>query len=67
MGKTYQEKYQEWIKNPTIDKDTKKELKSITNNDREIEDRFFQDLSFRNGRIKRHYGCWQQQNEHIYS
>ncbi|WP_353093536.1 phospho-sugar mutase [Tissierella praeacuta] len=41
----YREKYNYWLENDYFDEDTKMELKSITDN-KEIEDRFYADLSF---------------------
>ena len=40
----YYEKYKEWIENPNIDEETKKELLEIKDNEKEIEDRFYKDL-----------------------
>ena len=45
MG-NYMEKYEEWINNPVIDEESKKELLSIKDNKEEIEDRFYKDLEF---------------------
>ena len=42
----YLEKYNEWLNNPIFDEETKKELKSIEGNEKEIEDRFYKELSF---------------------
>lgn len=42
----YMEKYQEWLSNPVFDENTKKELESIKENEKEIEDRFYKDLEF---------------------
>ena len=42
----YMEKYEEWINNPVIDEESKKELLSIKDNKEEIEDRFYKDLEF---------------------
>lgn len=42
----YMEKYQEWLSNPVFDEETKKELESIKDNEKEIEDRFYKDLEF---------------------
>ena len=42
----YYEKYKEWIENPNIDEETKKELLEIKDNEKEIEDRFYKDLEF---------------------
>ena len=46
MEKSYKQKYQEWLESPLIDEDTKKELIEIKDNEKEIEDRFYKDLSF---------------------
>lgn len=43
---SYKEKYEQWLKNPSIDDETKEELKSIKNDEKEIEDRFYKDLEF---------------------
>lgn len=42
----YKEKYEEWCNNPFFDEATKEELKSISGNDEEIQDRFYKDLEF---------------------
>lgn len=42
----YNEKYKQWLQEPTFDEDTKKELKEIEGNEKEIEDRFYKDLEF---------------------
>ena len=42
----YLRKYNEWVNNPYFDEKTKKELKNIEGNDKEIEDRFYKDLEF---------------------
>ena len=42
----YIKKYNEWLNNPSIDEETKNELKSIKDNKEEIEDRFYKDLEF---------------------
>ena len=44
--KKYMEKYEEWLDNPVIDEESKKELLSIKENEAEIEDRFYTDLEF---------------------
>ena len=43
---SYLDKYKDWICSKFIDEETKKELKEIQNNDKEIEDRFYKDLEF---------------------
>lgn len=42
----YLEKYDEWCKNPVFDESTKKELLDLEGNDKEIKERFYQDLEF---------------------
>ena len=42
----YQETYREWLTNPYFDEATRRELESIKDNDREIQDRFYMDLEF---------------------
>lgn len=42
----YKETYEEWLNNPYFDEATKAELKSIENDEKEIEERFYMDLEF---------------------
>ena len=42
----YRETYQQWLENPYFDEDTKKELKALEGNEKEIEDRFYRELEF---------------------
>lgn len=42
----YLKRYNEWINNTCFDEKTRQELKGINGNDKEIEDRFYQDLEF---------------------
>ena len=42
----YEEKYNEWIKDQSIDEESKKELEQIKDNKEEMEDRFYKDLEF---------------------
>ncbi len=42
----YLKRYEEWLNNPVFDENTRKELESIKGNEKEIEDRFFQELEF---------------------
>lgn len=44
--KDYEIKYNEWLNDTFIDDETKKELKKIEGNEKEIEDRFYKDLEF---------------------
>ena len=48
----YIEKYQEWLNSPIIDEDTKQELMQIKGDEKEIEDRFYKDLSFGTGGLR---------------
>ena len=43
---SYIEAYESWLSNPYFDEDTKEELRSIANDEKEIEDRFYMDLEF---------------------
>lgn len=42
----YIKQYEEWLNNPYFDEKTKDELRKISNNKKEIEDRFYKDLEF---------------------
>lgn len=42
----YKELYNEWLSNPYFDEATKAELKAISDNEKEIEDRFYTELEF---------------------
>ena len=42
----YLEEYKKWCENPIFDEETKKELLSIKDNEKEIEDRFYKELEF---------------------
>ena len=42
----YLVKYEKWLNDPCFDKDTKKELEEIKENEKEIENRFYKDLEF---------------------
>ena len=48
----YMEKYKQWLDNPYFDEETKKELLSIENNEKEIEDRFYKNLEFGTGGLR---------------
>lgn len=47
----FREHYEYWISNPVFDESTKSELKSISD-EKEIEDRFYKDLSFGTGGMR---------------
>ncbi len=42
----YKERYESWLNDATIDEETKRELRDIENDEKEIEDRFYKDLEF---------------------
>ena len=42
----YKEKYEYWLNNQNFEEEVKKDLESIKNNEKEIEDRFYKDLEF---------------------
>lgn len=48
----YKKRYDEWMRNPYFDKETKEELKAIQDNEREIEDRFYKELEFGTGGLR---------------
>jgi phosphoglucomutase len=48
----YMEKYREWLDNPYFDGETKKELLSIKNDKKEIEERFYRELEFGTGGLR---------------
>jgi phosphoglucomutase len=48
----YHEIYQAWLENPYFDEATKQELRSLEHNTKEIEDRFYRELSFGTGGIR---------------
>ena len=45
-------KYEYWLSSDSIDEKDKEELRSLKDNQKEIEDRFFKDLSFGTGGIR---------------
>ena len=42
----YKNNYETWLNNPYFDGETKEELNSIKDNEKEIEDRFYKNLEF---------------------
>lgn len=44
--------YNEWLSDPLIDEETKKELREIENDEKEIEDRFYRKLAFGTGGLR---------------
>ncbi|AFS77301.1 alpha-phosphoglucomutase PgcA [Gottschalkia acidurici 9a] len=49
---SFLEKYNQWIKDESIDEETRKELETIKNDQAEIEDRFYKDLEFGTGGLR---------------
>ena len=43
---SYKDLYNEWLSNPYFDEETKKELQGISNDEKEIEERFYKELEF---------------------
>ncbi|MFT9496998.1 phospho-sugar mutase [Anaerosolibacter sp.] len=48
----YMKRYIEWIEKDYFDEETKRELQSIEDNEKEIEDRFYRDLEFGTGGLR---------------
>lgn len=48
----YKESYNEWLTGDYFDEETKKELKSIAGDEKEIEDRFYKELEFGTGGLR---------------
>ncbi|MCR5789438.1 MAG: phospho-sugar mutase [Lachnospiraceae bacterium] len=48
----YEEQYNEWLNNPYFDEKTKEELRGLSGNDKEIEERFYKDLEFGTGGLR---------------
>ena len=44
--------YEEWLRSPLIDEETKEELREIDGNEAEIHDRFYRDLEFGTGGLR---------------
>ena len=42
----YKQAYENWISDPNVDEETRKELQEIAGNEEEIKDRFYQELEF---------------------
>lgn len=43
---SYREIYKSWLENPYFDEETKKELRALKDDEKEIEDRFYRELEF---------------------
>ena len=48
----YKAKYEQWCQDPIFDQNTKEELKAIAGDEKEIEDRFYKDLTFGTGGLR---------------
>jgi len=48
----YRVRYQKWLEDPSIDEETKAELRSIANDENEIKERFFKELEFGTGGLR---------------
>ncbi|AGB40129.1 phosphomannomutase [Halobacteroides halobius DSM 5150] len=48
----YKEKYEKWLENDYFDQETKEELEKISNDEEEIEERFYTDLDFGTGGMR---------------
>ena len=48
----YMKKYEYWLNSEAVDEKDKEELRNLAGNEKEIEDRFFKDLSFGTGGIR---------------
>lgn len=52
MNQEILEVYKQWLSDPTIDEETKTELRSLENRPEEIEDRFYRELTFGTGGLR---------------
>jgi phosphoglucomutase len=52
MDQTIRQRYESWLNDPNFDEDTRRELEAIQNDEKEIEDRFFQELTFGTGGMR---------------
>ncbi len=48
----YTENYKRWLESPIVDENTKAELRSIENDNNEIQERFYRDLEFGTGGLR---------------
>lgn len=48
----YRVRYQQWLEDPSIDEETKVELRSIADDENEIKERFFKELEFGTGGLR---------------
>lgn len=52
MDKRVREQFQYWLEDPYFDDKTKQELLAIRNDEKEVEDRFYKDLTFGTGGLR---------------
>ena len=52
MDKRVREQFDYWLNDPYFDDDTKQELLAIRNDEKEVEDRFYKDLTFGTGGLR---------------
>ena len=52
MDNLIRQRYEHWLNDPYFDEKTRRELAAIANDEKEIEDRFFQELSFGTGGLR---------------
>ena len=62
----YNDKYLSWLKDESIDIETKKELEEIKEKENEIKERFYKDLEFGTAGLRGIVGARYKQNEQIY-
>lgn len=48
----HMQRYQQWLADPSIDENTKKELRSIATDEKEIKERFYKELEFGTGGLR---------------
>jgi phosphoglucomutase len=52
MEQTIRQRYESWLNDSNFDEATRRELEAIRNDEKEIEDRFFQELTFGTGGLR---------------
>ncbi|HZJ58130.1 MAG TPA: phospho-sugar mutase [Clostridia bacterium] len=57
-------RYQRWLNSPIIDDETKEELRSISGDEKEIEDRFYKNLEFGTGGLRGVIGAGSNRMNH---
>ena len=48
----FMKKYDEWLNSPSVDEKDKEDLKKLVDNEKELEDCFYKDLTFGTGGIR---------------